>query len=145
MARRRSRRRPPPHRWAWADFRQSAAHGAGAAQCRAAGLRSAAAGQGRPVAPEHRCRGRCRRTDAETGARRSAAMSAAGGRDFDVVIVGAGVIGTVMAGLLWARKLSAAGRVAILADRFAGAVPPDADWVLRVFALSRASERLLRA
>ena len=72
-------------------------------------------------------------------------MSAAGGREFDVVIVGAGVIGTVMAGLLVARKLSAAGRVAILADRFAGAVPADADWDLRVFALSRASERLLRA
>jgi len=72
-------------------------------------------------------------------------MSAAGGRDFDVVIVGAGVIGAVMAALLVARKLSAAGRVAILADRFAGAVPADADWDLRVFALSRASERLLRA
>jgi 2-polyprenylphenol 6-hydroxylase len=72
-------------------------------------------------------------------------MSAAGGRDFDVVIVGAGVIGAVMAALLVARKLSAAGRVAILADRFAGAVPADADWDLRVFALSRASERVLRA
>jgi 2-octaprenylphenol hydroxylase len=72
-------------------------------------------------------------------------MSAAGSRDFDVVIVGAGVIGTVMAGLLLARKLSAAGRVAIVADRFATAVPADADWDLRVFALSRASERLLRA
>jgi 2-polyprenylphenol 6-hydroxylase len=72
-------------------------------------------------------------------------MSAAGGRDFDVVIVGAGVIGAVMAALLVARKLSAAGRVAILADRFAAAVPADADWDLRVFALSRASERLLRA
>ncbi len=72
-------------------------------------------------------------------------MSAAGGRDFDVVIVGAGVIGAVMAALLVARRLSAAGRVAILADRFAAAVPADADWDLRVFALSRASERLLRA
>ena len=72
-------------------------------------------------------------------------MSAAGSRDFDVVIVGAGVIGTVMAGLLLARKLSAAGRVAIVADRFATAVPADADWDLRVFALSRASERVLRA
>ncbi|MGB6306942.1 MAG: FAD-dependent monooxygenase, partial [Steroidobacteraceae bacterium] len=39
----------------------------------------------------------------------------------------------------------AAGRVAILADRFGAAPPADADWDLRVFALSRASERLLRA
>jgi 2-octaprenylphenol hydroxylase len=71
-------------------------------------------------------------------------MSGAGSRDFDVVIVGAGIIGAVMAGLLLARKVSAAGRVAIVADRFATAVPADADWDLRVFALSRASERLLR-
>ncbi len=72
-------------------------------------------------------------------------MSAAADRDFDVVIVGAGVVGTVMGSLLLARKLSAAGRVAILADRFGAAPPADADWDLRVFALSRASERLLRA
>jgi 2-octaprenylphenol hydroxylase len=72
-------------------------------------------------------------------------MSTPGSRDFDVVIVGAGVIGAAMASLLLARKLSAPGRVAIVADRFAAAVPGDADWDLRVFALSRASERLLRA
>ena len=59
--------------------------------------------------------------------------------DFDVIIVGAGVIGAVMAGLLLARKLSAAGRVAIVADRFAAAPLPDADWDVRVFAMSRAS------
>jgi 2-polyprenylphenol 6-hydroxylase len=64
--------------------------------------------------------------------------------DFDVIIVGAGVIGAVMAGLLLARKLSTAGRVAIVADRFAPAPPADADWDLRVFAMSRASERLLK-
>ena len=72
-------------------------------------------------------------------------MSANGNRDFDVVIIGAGVIGAAMAGLLAARKLCAPGRVAIVADRFATAVPADADWDLRVFALSRASERLLEA
>ncbi len=72
-------------------------------------------------------------------------MSVNDSRDFDVVIVGAGVIGAAMASLLLARKLSAAGRVAIVADRVAKAVPPDADWDLRVFALSRASERLLKA
>jgi 2-octaprenylphenol hydroxylase len=64
------------------------------------------------------------------------------GRDFDVIIVGAGVVGAVMASLLVARKLSAPGRVAILAEQLATA--PQADWDLRVFALGRASERLLR-
>jgi 2-octaprenylphenol hydroxylase len=65
--------------------------------------------------------------------------------DFDVIIVGAGVTGTVMAGLLAAHKLSAPGRVAVVADRFAPAPLKDADWDLRVFAMSRASERLLKA
>jgi 2-polyprenylphenol 6-hydroxylase len=64
--------------------------------------------------------------------------------DFDVIIIGAGVIGTVMASLLLARKLSSAGRVAVVADQFAAAPGSDADWDLRVFALSRASERLLK-
>lgn len=63
--------------------------------------------------------------------------------DFDVIIAGAGVIGMVMATLLIARKLSTAGRVAVIADRFATAPPADSDWDLRVFAMSRASERLL--
>lgn len=63
--------------------------------------------------------------------------------EFDVIIVGAGVIGAVMASLLLARKLSTAGRVAIVADQFAAA-PRNPDWDLRVFALSRASERLLK-
>jgi 2-polyprenylphenol 6-hydroxylase len=71
-------------------------------------------------------------------------MSAPLHRDFDVVIVGAGVIGAAMASLLVARKLSAPGRVAVIADRFATAGSADADWDLRVFALSRASERLLK-
>jgi 2-octaprenylphenol hydroxylase len=70
-------------------------------------------------------------------------MTSSGNRDFDAVIVGAGVVGAVMASLLVARKLSAPGRVAVIADRFAAAAP-GGDWDLRVFALSRASERLLR-
>jgi 2-polyprenylphenol 6-hydroxylase len=64
--------------------------------------------------------------------------------DFDVIIVGAGVTGSVMASLLLARKLCAAGRVAVVADQFAAAPQSGAGWDLRVFALSRASERLLK-
>jgi 2-octaprenylphenol hydroxylase len=64
--------------------------------------------------------------------------------EFDVIIVGAGVIGAVMATLLLARKLSTAGRVAVVADQFAAAPAGCADWDLRVFALSRASQRLLK-
>jgi 2-octaprenylphenol hydroxylase len=70
-------------------------------------------------------------------------MSRASHRDFDVIVVGAGVIGAVMASLLIARKLATPGRVAVVADRFAQAPSPGADWDLRVFALSRASQRLL--
>lgn len=77
-------------------------------------------------------------------------------RDFDAVIVGAGVVGSVMASLLLARRQSSPGRVAIVADRLAAgsgaAAASDAaassaaaaDWDLRVFALSRASQRLLQ-
>lgn len=67
-------------------------------------------------------------------------------RDFDVVIVGGGIVGTVMASLFAARGLCEPGRVAIITDRpMSGtASPDDAEWDLRVFALSRASERLLK-
>jgi 2-octaprenylphenol hydroxylase len=68
------------------------------------------------------------------------------GRDFDFLVVGGGITGCVMASLLVNRKLAAPGRVAVIAD---GAVPAsvpvvaDSEWDLRVFALSRASQRLL--
>lgn len=70
--------------------------------------------------------------------------STAADRDFDFLVVGAGVIGATMATLLVARKLAEPGRVALIADR----LPPtssatELDWDLRVFALSRASRRLL--
>ncbi len=91
-------------------------------------------------------------------------MSTAGSREFDVIIVGAGIIGTVMASLLLKRGTCAPGRIALLADRFIEAPVADADggpadsrpadsgpavsrpadWDLRVYALSRASERLLQ-
>ena len=68
------------------------------------------------------------------------------GRDFDFLIVGGGITGCVMASLLVNRKLAAPDRVAIVAGAATPApVPADADseWDLRVFALSRASQRLL--
>src|ERR1700692_3446609 len=142
MARCRPWRRHRLHRWSRADVCQSLERGAAAAQCGTLGLRLVASGQGCVVPLEHRSRRRCAR--AEVGARRRAAMSAPQARDFDVVIVGAGVIGAAMASLLLACKLTSPGRVAIIADRFATAAPADSDWDLRVFAVSRASERLLK-
>jgi 2-polyprenylphenol 6-hydroxylase len=65
-------------------------------------------------------------------------------RDFDAVIVGAGVTGAAMAALLGARGICAPGRIALIADRFAVPAAAAADWDLRVYALSRASERLLK-
>ena len=64
--------------------------------------------------------------------------------DFDIVVVGAGVIGAVAATLLIRNEVSQSGRVAVVAARLPTPSPPLADWDLRVFALSRASERLLR-
>jgi 2-octaprenylphenol hydroxylase len=65
-------------------------------------------------------------------------------RDVDIVVVGAGVIGAVAATLLVERRIVAPGRIAIVTERQPAAAPAGADWDLRVFALSRASERLLQ-
>jgi 2-octaprenylphenol hydroxylase len=77
-----------------------------------------------------------------------AADRRAGGGDFDFVIVGGGVTASVMASLVLARRLAAPGRVAIIAERpsYSPAASPiaESDWDLRVFALSRASQRLLQ-
>jgi 2-octaprenylphenol hydroxylase len=66
-------------------------------------------------------------------------------RDFDFLILGNGITGSAMASLLVNRKLAQPARVAIVT----GGAPPaasgvaDSEWDLRVFALSRASQRLL--
>ncbi|MDB6086029.1 MAG: 2-octaprenylphenol hydroxylase [Gammaproteobacteria bacterium] len=78
-----------------------------------------------------------------TGVGRTAA-----GRDFDLLIVGTGITGTAMASLAVARKLAAPGRVAVIGRQPSsppGAPDAESDWDLRVFALSRASQRLLQA
>jgi len=72
----------------------------------------------------------------------------ANGADFDCLIVGAGVIGLTMASLLLARKLVARGRIAVIGGRRGDSAPtvsaaPTSSWDLRVFALSRASQRVL--
>ena len=71
-------------------------------------------------------------------------MSVSRARDFDLIIAGGGVSGAALAALLTARRVCAPGRVAVIAEHAAPAPAPDADWDLRVFALSRASQRLLR-
>jgi 2-octaprenylphenol hydroxylase len=64
-------------------------------------------------------------------------------REFDVVVVGAGIVGSVVASLLVADRICAAARIALVADRPPQVAAARADWDLRVFALSRASERVL--
>jgi 2-octaprenylphenol hydroxylase len=65
--------------------------------------------------------------------------------DFDVVVIGGGLAGACTAALLAQHAGLAAGRVALLSDESpvarSSADPPD----LRVVAISRASERVLRA
>jgi 2-octaprenylphenol hydroxylase len=66
--------------------------------------------------------------------------------DFDCLITGSGVIAMTMATLLHVRKLAGRGRVAVIAarpDPAAAAAAVADGWDLRVFALSRASQRLL--
>lgn len=68
-------------------------------------------------------------------------------REFDVIIVGAGALGAAMAAVLLARKQVSPERIALVADRIEAPIPAagaPVDFDLRVFALSRASQRLLK-
>src|SRR5258708_34011764 len=123
MAQSRPRRRHRLYRWSGADVCQSVERGAAAAQCRTLGVRLVASCQGCLVPLEYRRRRRCAR--AEAGARRRVAMSASQARDFDVIIVGAGVFVASMASLLMERKLSS--RLAIDAGHCTTAAPADAE------------------
>ena len=64
--------------------------------------------------------------------------------DFDVVIVGSGMVGTCLAALM-AREEALAGWQIALVDPVAPGKPDDRAMDLRVSALSRASERILTA
>src|SRR5450432_1287805 len=139
MARRGPARDHRVYRRAGARVRKSPGGSAAPAQPRAADFRSAAAGQGGALLLEHRCIG----AHSEARPRRGPG-AALMKRDFDIVVVGAGAIGTVAAALLIDCHVTGAGRIAVVADRLPAPGPPGADWDLRVFALSRASERLLR-
>jgi 2-octaprenylphenol hydroxylase len=68
-------------------------------------------------------------------------------REFDVLVIGGGVTAMTMATALIARKLVSPGRVAVVAENISanGARVTGTDWDTRVFALSRASQRLLEA
>jgi 2-octaprenylphenol hydroxylase len=75
-----------------------------------------------------------------------AAQGRSAGRDFDIIVAGSGVTATAMASLAVARKLAAPGRVAVLAEWLPPLDAPaasGAEWDLRVFAMSRASQRML--
>lgn len=64
--------------------------------------------------------------------------------DFDVIIVGGGMVGTCLAALLAREEAFSGWRVALI-DPVGARRPDEASLDLRVSALSRASERILRA
>jgi len=68
-------------------------------------------------------------------------------REFDVLIVGAGAVGSALAALLLARGHASPRRVALIGERADAASPDPAepDWDLRVFALGRAAQRVLES
>lgn len=76
---------------------------------------------------------------------RPGAVRGRAARSVDVVVVGAGVTAAVMAAVLVARAVAEPERIALVGgvDSAAGNAAADAEWDLRVFALSPASRRLL--
>lgn len=66
-------------------------------------------------------------------------------RDADVLVVGAGVVGAATAVLLATQAATRGLSVGLVEPRAPALPAPHADWDLRVFALSRASQRLLEA
>jgi 2-octaprenylphenol hydroxylase len=65
--------------------------------------------------------------------------------DFDIAIVGAGMVGTSMATLLARSPVCPSARMALIDARPPTAPPANADIDLRVSAISRATERILSA
>jgi 2-octaprenylphenol hydroxylase len=64
-------------------------------------------------------------------------------RGFDIIVVGAGISGAAFAAALASHESIEAARIALVSERFMPMPSPDLDLDLRVFALSRASQRLL--
>src|SRR5262245_48230302 len=138
-----ARRRPTAHERAQrrprARVREPALHRGHGAQHGAARARRAAAGQARVRARDDGAR----RPPAAPGAWAHAHGAGAVKRppEFDVAVVGAGLVGAAFA----AAAAKAGFKVALLEARAPAAAPPGADVDLRVSALSRASENLLRS
>ncbi len=65
-------------------------------------------------------------------------------RDFDIVVIGGGIVGAALAALLGRERTFESLRVALI-ETHPPTVPPADDVDLRVSAVSRASERILRA
>ena len=66
-------------------------------------------------------------------------------RDVDVLVVGAGTVGSAIATLLATQPATRALSVGLVEPRIPVLPPPAAPWDLRIFALSRASQRVLEA
>ncbi len=63
--------------------------------------------------------------------------------DFDIIIAGAGTAGASVAAALARRAVVPPRRIALIGERIASPPSATSDWDLRVFAISRASQRLL--
>jgi len=64
--------------------------------------------------------------------------------DFDIVVIGGGMVGTCAAALLAQEAVLSDARIALIEPNAPTMPPPNGDVDLRVSALSRASERILR-